>query len=230
MAAALLGSLLLSSTALAQPPINQSALVQVDSPPSGSPIAGNVTFTGVAVDRSTNLPATRVAVYDGDPAQDIYLADVSMDTMVNLATLYPGGVGTVPAGWTLIFDSNRLPEGSHTLTFVAQFSNGSVGPTTSQVIVDNVTQAAASANGAVIWYNGGYWINGVYVGPTLESLYYDPVTGGYWVNGVYMGPSYQWQGPYYYPTGGYWVNGTYYDPYTGQACIEGVCYLVNTGN
>jgi hypothetical protein len=229
VAAALLGSLLLTSGAFAQT-VNQAALVEVESPPSGSVVAGNVTFTGVAVDRSTNQPATRVAVYDGDPAQGVYLADVSMDTMRDLAALYPGGVGMAQVGWTLIFDSNRLFEGPHTLTFVAQFPNGTVGPTTSQVVADNISQAGEPANGAVIWYNGGYWINGVFVGPTLTSLSYDPATGGYWVNGVYVGPSYQWQGPYYYPTGGYWINGTYYDPYTGQACMEGVCYLVNTGN
>jgi len=226
--AALLGSLILSSTALAQPPLNPAAYVDVASPPSGSPVGGNVTFTGVAVDMSTSQPATRVALYDGDPAQGNYLADVSIDTMVNLATLYPGGVGTVKAGWTLIFDSNRLFEGAHTLSFVAQFPNGSVAPTTSQVIVDNVAQSANPSYGATIWYNGGYWINGVYVGNTLDSLYYDPATGGYWVNGVYLGPSYQWQGPYY-PTNGYWINGTYYDPSSGVACVEGVCSVVNTG-
>jgi hypothetical protein len=114
------------------------------------------------------------------------------------------------------------------LSFVAEFPNGSVTPTSHQIVVDNVSQAPPS-NGAVVWYNNGYWINGVYVGPTLTSLYYDPATGGYWVNGVYVGPAYQWEGPYYYPAGGYWINGTYYNPQTGQACTISACYLVDTG-
>jgi hypothetical protein len=228
IAAALVGSLLLTSGALAQT-LNPTGLVDVESPPDGSVVAGNVTFTGYAVDSFTGQPATRVAVYDGDPAQGNYLADVSMDTMRDLASIYSSGVGYAQVGWTLIFDSNRLLEGSHSLSFVAQFPNGSVSPTTQQVVIDNITQAGDS-NGVMIWYNGGYWINGVFVGPTLESLYYDPINGGYWVNGVYVGPSYQWQGPYYYPTGGgYWINGTYYDPYTGQACSGGTCYYVSTG-
>jgi hypothetical protein len=227
--AALLSSLLLTSGALAQP-LNAAALVHVEAPPNGSIVAGNVTFTGVAVDRSTGQPATRVAVYDGDPAQGIYLADVSMDTMRDLATLYPGGVGMAQVGWTLIFDSHRLFEGTHVLTFVAQFPNGTIAPTTHQIIVDNVAQTAAPSNGVVVWYNGGYWINGVYVGPGLESLYYDPVHGGYWVNGAWVGPAYQWDSPYHYPAPGYWINGTYYNPQTGQACTGGQCYFVTTGD
>jgi hypothetical protein len=175
-AAALVGTLLLSSTGFAQTSYgNEPFLVRVDSPANGSAVAGNVTLTGVALDLATGQPATRVAVYDGNT----YIADVSMDTMRNLGTIYPGGVGWAPIGWTLIYDSRQLADGMHQLTFAAQFPDGATATTAYNLAIANTSPAWGLGYGPAP-YNGGYWPNGPWADPA-----YGP---GYWVNGTYYNP------------------------------------------
>src|SRR5437016_3236664 len=126
-ACAILGTILSTSFVAAEPALSPS-----DSPdaqnaaPPAAPVvtarapywgAGNITFTGVAVDCSTGQPATRVAVYDGTDPSAPYVADVAMDTLTDLGRVCPGRSGTARIGYTLIYDTRVLTEGVHTLLF-----------------------------------------------------------------------------------------------------------------
>jgi hypothetical protein len=119
----------------AQTQPNPAPVVTIRSPQWG---AGNVTFTGIAVDCSTGQPATRVAVFDGtDPVSAPYIADVSMDRQQPLSAACPGRSGQGRIGYTLIYNTRNLAEGPHTLTFYAEFPNGAVGSTSLFFGVDN---------------------------------------------------------------------------------------------
>jgi hypothetical protein len=155
-----------TSTASAETinPTNGPQVVRVETPSSGAVVHGNVTFLGIAVDCGTGQPASRVAVYDGPVNPNTYFADVSMDTARSLRDSCVNQSGSANDGFTLIIDSNRLSEGRHTLTFVAEYANGSAQTTINEVNVDNVpTRNLISypARYAGVFY-GGYTINGIY--------------------------------------------------------------------
>jgi hypothetical protein len=141
--------------------------VRIETPASGARVHGNVTFTGLAVDCTTSQAASGVAVYDGVNNSGTYLADVSMDTSrANSDGCGAGKTGSVQSGFTLIFDSNRLNDGRHTLAFVARFPGGATQTVTTEVNVDNVPNATQPVVRYPAYYNGvypgGYWTNNVY--------------------------------------------------------------------
>ena len=84
---------------------------------------GNVTITGLAADCHTGEAATRVAIYDLDHGE-AYLADASMDTIRNLSAACDGAEGAGQIGFTLIYDTNQIDPGLHTLGFLAEFPDG----------------------------------------------------------------------------------------------------------
>ena len=96
-------------------------------------LVGNATFTGLAVDCATGQAATRVAVYDGEE----YFADASIDTMMNISRACPGRSGNARIGYTLIINTRTLSEGGHTLSFVAQFPNGTTTSTSLMISAEN---------------------------------------------------------------------------------------------
>jgi hypothetical protein len=100
-------------------------------------VAGNLTLHGIAVDCATGQPATRVAVYDGVSDSAPYVADASIDAVANLDAVCVGKSGTAPGGFTLIYDTHYLNDGQHTLTFVAEYADGTSAETVEQVFVDN---------------------------------------------------------------------------------------------
>jgi hypothetical protein len=203
-------------------------MVRVETPATGSLHRGNITFTGLAVNGATNQPATRVAVYDNEVRDANYIADVSMDTMRPLAAAFSVRTGTAQIGWTLIFDSNRIADGRHTLHFVAHFPGGATAVTTTEVVVANYfspqTYRGAAYYAPDLTYNGVYYVNGV---PYYNNPYY---TGGYpYMNGVRFSngvPSYN--GIYYY-NGVYYYNGAPY--YNGANFYSGTpSYAVSGPN
>jgi len=154
------------STALAA----DSTVVTVDgytgpaSGPPPAPLGGASKFTGIAVDCTSGKAATRVAVYEGKDASGSYLADASIDTVRDVAgvctTTVPSGQHT---GFTLIYDTDRLANGPHTLTFVAQFPGGAMGSATIQVVVYNGPPVLSyPTTGYVTLYGPGG--NSTYVG------------------------------------------------------------------
>jgi len=103
-----------------------------------------MTATGVAVDCSTGAAARRVGIYDGaSTVQSAYVADVSMDTMRDY-TEFCTGPGSERFGFTVIFDTTTLRDGAHTLTFLAEFPNGSTETTAFNVAIAN--QPGTNAN------------------------------------------------------------------------------------
>jgi hypothetical protein len=147
--------------------------VRVETPNSGARVHGNVTFTGIALDCITAQPATRVAVYDTTTPANQYLADVSVDSLRANSDACPIPTGSNQSGFTLIMDSNRLAEGRHTLTFVAQYPNGTSQTTSTDVVVDNIAnvyQYPARYNGV---FYGGYTYNGVYTPVYTRCLLYN---------------------------------------------------------
>jgi hypothetical protein len=164
LATAAVGSLLMTSGAFAQ----SSQIVRVDTPTNGFAGLGNFTTTGVAVDCATGQAPSRVAVYDGNSSSGNYIADVSIETMVNVATVCSGRSGNAQIGWRLIFDSRRLSDGNHTLTFVAQFGN-QTATTALDVFVGNNPPRNYNNVPAVVT-GGGYWVNGYYY-PNPRGFY-----------------------------------------------------------
>jgi hypothetical protein len=141
--------------------------VRIETPASGARVHGNVTFTGLAVDCTTSQAASGVAVYDGVNNAGTYLADVSMDTTrANSDGCGAGKPGSSQSGFTLIFDSNRLSDGRHTLAFVARFPGGATQTVTTEVNVDNVPTPTQPVVRYPAYYSGvyqgGYWTNNVY--------------------------------------------------------------------
>ena len=254
--ASTIASLFIVPLAAAQP-TGGGLVVRVESPASGSTHRGAITFTGLAVDGATNQPATRVAVNDHDHA-GAYLADVSMDTIRQLTEVFPGRSGSAQMGWTLIFDSNRLADGRHTLDFVAYFPSGGTATTTTEVVIANNPYVSPVYRGTAYrdyydFYGGSYY-NGVYYNrnlPYYNTSYnynrpYYNYSGAYWVNGMpfyngapnYTG-TYFYNGVYYY-NGNPYYNGSYYYPgtpsyapyYPGGYWYNNVYYptgAVNTG-
>jgi len=121
-------------------------VVELEHPINESAAAGNVTLHGVAVDCTTGVPASRVAVYDGIDASAAYVGDVSMDSTRPLEEACMGKSGSSPIGFTIIFDSHRLEEGAHSLTFVATYPSGSSTATTDQIFVENFPPREPSDN------------------------------------------------------------------------------------
>jgi hypothetical protein len=160
-----------------------SGVVRVENGPNVRGAAGNITFTGVAVDCASGQPADRVAVNDGAGGPNI--AYVSMDTTKSYAEYCSGRAGSAKIGWTLIYDSRRLNNGSHTFEFKAEFPGGGTASTTVPVFVDNFS---GSADGGYYgfydyyarspYYGGGYYGGGYYGG---YPGYYGGVSGyGYY--------------------------------------------------
>ncbi|MEA2638826.1 MAG: hypothetical protein QOF51_220, partial [Chloroflexota bacterium] len=98
-----------------------STLLTVDSLGSAS-VSGAATFHGLAVNCTTSQPASQVAVYDGQDSSGSLLAYVSMDTVRTVPSSCSSTVASsARTGFTLIFDTNKLTNGTHTLAFVATF-------------------------------------------------------------------------------------------------------------
>ena len=122
-----------------------SPFVQVS--PAGM-AAGNITMHGVALNCETGQPATRVAIYDAaDPAMP-YVADVSMDTTVDMASTCGNRSGSVRAGFTVIFNSRLLRDGPHALVFAAEFPDGSSATGGSDLVIRNVLPYESQENGS----------------------------------------------------------------------------------
>ena len=172
-----LSSLFTASLASAQtvnPPTGPQ-IVRVDTPRSGARVHGNVTFLGVAVDCGGAQPASRVAVYDGAVTPDTYFADVSMDTNRSLLDTCANQTGSVQSGFTLIIDSNRLSEGRHVLSFVAQYPNGTARTATTEIEVDNILTQTVYRYPALYTgvYYGGYTYDGIYTPTYSRCLSYN---------------------------------------------------------
>jgi len=103
----------------------------------GGLAVGNITLHGVALNCATGQPASRVAIYDGaDPAMP-YVADGSMDTTVDLASVCGNRSGSIQAGFTVIFNSRLLHDGAHALVLAAEFPDGSSATGGSDLVIHN---------------------------------------------------------------------------------------------
>lgn len=161
-------ALLLSPGVGAASPADQSTgkVVRVEAPTGGT-FSGAVTFTGIAVDCANGQAATRVLAYDGTEANGAYLADASIDTNRNTSGICSTATDT-KAGFTLIYDSSRIADGQHTLTFVGQWPDGSTvtsASTTVQVTIANNTARTTSTTST------GYPRNTPYYGSNYGSSY-----------------------------------------------------------
>lgn len=112
-------------------------VVQLALPLYPNAMAGNVTFRGLAADCTNGQAASRVAVFDGVVDEEHYVADVSMDTPLNVAMACAGQSGIAPIGFTLIFDSRMLDDGLHNFVFVADYPSGMVGDTSALIYIEN---------------------------------------------------------------------------------------------
>ena len=122
-----------------------SPFVQVSG---ASGVAGNITLHGVALNCETGQPASRVAIYDGaDPAMS-YVADVSMDTNVDIASICGNRSGMARAGWTVIFNSRLLRDGAHALVFSAEFPDGTSATGGSDLLIRNALPYESQENGS----------------------------------------------------------------------------------
>jgi len=100
-------------------------VLRIQSPSNGAGATGAVTVTGTAVDCATGQPASRLAVYDGaNLVSSAYLAGVSKDTTENVGNFCASRSGTEKIGFTLIYDTTALADGTHNLTFMAQYPGG----------------------------------------------------------------------------------------------------------
>lgn len=250
LTAATIASLIVVPLAAAQ--TASTLVVRVETPTAGHTYDGAITFTGLAVDGSTNQPATRVAVYDAEVRDANYLADVSMEMIRPLADAFPGRTGTAQIGWRLILDSTRLTDARHTLHFVAHFPSGATAAAIIDLVVNNhPTSYTRNQYGVPLNNSDMSWTPGYYPGyPYYRGTYYGSRSpyyyGGYYYNGVYnygapyyngtyynMAPYYN--GAYYNPAlyspttypGGYYYNGIYYpagyvNPGTGWYYYNGI--------
>jgi hypothetical protein len=141
LVASLFATALATSVAVAAPAGSGDVLVVT---PKFSVAAGNITFTGTAVDCTTGQPAMRVAVYDGNRPDAPYVADVSMDTKQALDQSCVGRSGAAPVGFTLILNSRTLKDGDHALQFVAEYPDGSSATSVLDVLVQNTPLYIAS--------------------------------------------------------------------------------------
>ena len=187
LAIAAVGSLALASVGHAQTTSTEagSRVVRIESPAPGTQVSGNATFTGLAVDCRNRQPATRVELYDGPLAQHRHLGDASLFTVRELDDACLGQSGTAPIGWTLVLDSQWLTAGRHALTFVAHFADGETRSVTHEISVQFSSNRTLQLSGPVVWYNGGYWVNGTYMGPNyLPTVVSTSQCASYSANGA----------------------------------------------
>jgi hypothetical protein len=109
------------------------------------------------VDCASGQPATRVAVYDGPSSSSPYVADVSMEVVRPYTDACSGRSGSAQFGFRVIFDSNRLANGRHTLAFVATYPGGATQTATMDVFVENMVLAAYVSSGNSAVDQGHYW-------------------------------------------------------------------------
>lgn len=187
------------TAAVPSSPPGNPLVLQIQTPQNGFTANGNLTVTGTAVDCTSGQAATRVAVYDGPSAVNAaYLADVSMDTTLNVGNVCAGRTGSDKVGFTLIYDTHSLADGPHLLTFMAQYPSGG-----SQSVTFNLT----SINGAM--YGGATCTFADCNDPAFMGHYY----GNYGSGGSYSNdPNYQ--GHYYAQSGNY--NNNYYNQLYGS--------------
>ena len=113
-------------------------ILDVASPAFAVAQAGNVTFYGVAADCDAAQPAARVAVFDGIDESAPYIGDATFDRSLDLGAVCIGQSGMMPVGFTLIFDSRLLPDGPHTLSFLAEYPDGASATMVSDIALANV--------------------------------------------------------------------------------------------
>lgn len=127
-------------------PLSSGPFVQVQMP--NTELAGILTFYGVAVDCTTGAPASRVALFDGMPDADNYLADVTLGFGAGIEGACIGRSGPAPIGFTVMIDSRNLADGMHTLMFVAEYADGMAEITPAPVFLSNVLPYAPADNSA----------------------------------------------------------------------------------
>ena len=188
VAFAALSSMVFTSTGAAQTTDQASTgpfSLSLQTPSAGARIAGNVTFTGAAVDCGRSVAATRVAFYDGD-RNGPYIGDAAMDTQRTIGRYCNNSGGSAQIGFTLITNTRQWRDGQHTLTLVAEFPGGGSTSITTDVIVDNYAPrydlyGPRYYGGYGGGYGGGYYgggYGGGYYGGAY-STYYPGVCNGY---------------------------------------------------
>jgi hypothetical protein len=175
-------------------------VISVDSPTG--PVGQNFTFSGVAVDCSSQAAATRVSVFDSPDGTGTSLGDATIDTSRSVSSHCPGVTTQLRAGFNYTLDSTRLTDGAHTLAFVATFPSGDTAITTVNAMV--LANAPSGSQSSGQSYNSGYYGGGYYGGG--YGGYYGGYPGAY--GGYYPGAY-----PYYYP---YYPCAPYAPFYPGQ--------------
>lgn len=139
VAVAFIASAMLVSAGLAQTSSTGAGpyVVRVETPGPGAEVSGNISFSGLAVDCGLHQGADWIAVFDGTEQPSNHLGDIDVTVVRNLVDGCTSRTGTATIGWNLIVDSRRLTTGSHSLTFVAHFNNGTTQRTTQRITVRN---------------------------------------------------------------------------------------------
>jgi hypothetical protein len=188
-----------AQTAPAAPQASGPFIVRVEEGIPVSGVAGNMTLRGVAVDCGTGQAATRVALYDGENGP--YVADVAMDTNKTIGTYCPGMSGVAQIGFTLIYDTRRLPNGRHSFVLAAEFPSGAKANGTAAVYVDNNSYTADNSQPDYYdFYDGYYGYGGYGFG---SGLYYGWGGSNAYFGGLslypYLRSPYTGYGHYVYP-------------------------------
>src|SRR5579871_1192054 len=116
---------------------------------------GQVPFTGVAADCTSTSIASSVSIYDETAATGVPLATATLGA----PRAVPVGCGTnagstEPIGFTATVPTTSLTNGTHQLSFVAQFPDGSVATTTVAVPVQNAASLTANTAATTPTYLG----------------------------------------------------------------------------
>jgi hypothetical protein len=220
---------------------------------SSQTLSGAATFKGFAVNCTTGQPATRVAVYDGpNSSTGTYLADVSMDNVRDVASACPSGSPKAMGntGFTLIFDTNKLSNGNHTLAFVATYAGTGNATVNSTALVQVTINNLKTASSVLTPYVPSYVIGpsgtmvATYGNPFYAPYYSSPYYGTYLYNNALVGGGYSTlgystlgyptyvNGSWIYPSGYPFYNNAYYSTlyprYSGLTCgtyiLNGIVY------
>ena len=114
----------------------------------GGLAAGNITLHGVALNCATGQPASRVTIYDGADPMLPLVADVSMDTTVDMAGVCGNRTGSIRAGFTVTVNGHLLRDGAHALVFTAEFPDGSSAIGGSDLVIRNTLPYESPDNGS----------------------------------------------------------------------------------
>ncbi|MBM2812075.1 MAG: hypothetical protein HW416_2834 [Chloroflexi bacterium] len=172
---------------------DDATYLSVDSLPPQS-LGGAATFSGIAVNCTTGQPPIRVIVYDGENATAPYVADASIDTVRDVSSsCAPNNVpSNTTTGFRLIYDTGRLSNGAHSLTFVATYAGGATNSTTIAASIYNGAPISLTTPSVVVLTpRGAVEVNAAPIGYDYVSpntyLGYNPYYMGVmpYYNGVY---------------------------------------------